>query len=899
MLLLGASDLFGLDCVEPGHALDVDDPVLNKGKKSKPTRSSQPNASLQGPNVAQGSVKKISNEMVKSMLATNAPIVIQQDNPKKPGSKSYDRYEKYKKATTLDEMLDLGGSRGDIFFDMERGFIKAQVIEAKVDADAAALSVPAVAGTPVRTGGQMSAEEHTQISNEWKQSMRQRSYLTSKPLSWTRLCTAMNIPQVFHGAYYKWLIQCSNGEITSEHIGVFNRKGARCRVGIRLPWPTGSLWMHLSIDRPMMNEPEQLVVDVKAATVIGREIARLVDAYERLECEIEANKTKVRAKDNVEGIVAPPKGVGGLYKISDDDRRNKFIAAMVKEISALTEMGTISHMHTAHELLELGVDVRQRPPVSTLMVFENKFSDGVVTAEDAAAKARMCVEGTKRAMKQGAHYDAIYAATPGQDSIMFFNALVVYLKLVRRAFDVGNAYGWAGRDNKLALRYPRGMEQYNVAGEALYMCLHRNTYGTPDGANLWYKERDGFWLEHFNDAEKNPGWTCRQLIIEQTLFEFTYTQPQGDRAGDSSDDGMGVAVGNKTTVIYLLAWSDDCDLAGQDDRMMKYIEDASHARWKVKSVSPSFMLGLRRTLEIDEEGVWRLTLTQEEYIEGVVAAYREHLELEGWGKKTPETPVPKGEWLSVADNTPEEESKAVLAKGYKGACGSILWVARFAHKELSEGISVACRVMSKPSHRAWSHLMQMIAWLRDHKGRGMRYSSDNTEHGLVSSCDSSNKPDPKDSKCQHCNVVQFLGGTIAMLSAKHTHTGYGSPANEYMAIRWAAAKVRKFRSLFEELGLLEVIAQPTKVYVDNSVAIQWVKTGKITDGNQYLDLAYHQPREWEHDGSISVRGIHTHDNVSDLGSKPCGPEEYSRFLMVLCGYEKWVIKHPRDTMSLT
>ena len=105
--------------------------------------------------------------------------------------------------------------------------------------------------------------------------------------------------------------------------------------------------------------------------------------------------------------------------------------------------------------------------------------------------------------------------------------------------------------------------------------------------------------------------------------------------------------------------------------------------------------------------------------------------------------------------------------------------------------------------------------------------------------------------------------------------------------------------MFEELGRLEVIEKPTKIYVDNNVAIHWVKTGKITEGNQYLDLAYHQPREWEREGSIEILGVHTTDNVSDLGSKPCGPTELERFLLVLCGYRKWCIHTPRDTITFT
>ena len=46
-------------------------------------------------------------------------------NPKLAGSKSYERYERYKAATTYDEFLRLGGSRADFVNDRERGHITA------------------------------------------------------------------------------------------------------------------------------------------------------------------------------------------------------------------------------------------------------------------------------------------------------------------------------------------------------------------------------------------------------------------------------------------------------------------------------------------------------------------------------------------------------------------------------------------------------------------------------------------------------------------------------------------------------------------------------------------------------------------------------------------------------
>ena len=55
------------------------------------------------------------------------------------------------------------------------------------------------------------------------------------------------------------------------------------------------------------------------------------------------------------------------------------------------------------------------------------------------------------------------------------------------------------------------MEQYNQEGERLYMCLHRNTYGKPDGANLWGDERDDFILEKFN---------TRDIEVENINFRY-------------------------------------------------------------------------------------------------------------------------------------------------------------------------------------------------------------------------------------------------------------------------------------------------------------------------------------------------------------------------------------------
>ena len=53
----------------------------------------------------------------------NSSLKYQQLNPKKKDSKSWHRYEAYKKATTVDEYFRLQGTKGDLKYDFSRGFL--------------------------------------------------------------------------------------------------------------------------------------------------------------------------------------------------------------------------------------------------------------------------------------------------------------------------------------------------------------------------------------------------------------------------------------------------------------------------------------------------------------------------------------------------------------------------------------------------------------------------------------------------------------------------------------------------------------------------------------------------------------------------------------------------------
>ena len=90
-------------------------------------------------------------------------------------------------------------------------------------------------------------------------------------------------------------------------------------------------------------------------------------------------------------------------------------------------------------------------------------------------------------------------------------------------------------------------------------------------------------------------------------------------------------------------------------------------------------------------------------------------------------PVPEHTILGLNedDYDPDVVEQQVFRElGYLVASGSILWTARQCYVECMFACCQLCAVMSKPSERAFKLAMGVIAWLRDHKDKGILYRSD-------------------------------------------------------------------------------------------------------------------------------------------------------------------------------
>ena len=98
---------------------------------------------------------------------------------------------------------------------------------------------------------------------------------------------------------------------------------------------------------------------------------------------------------------------------------------------------------------------------------------------------------------------------------------------------------------------------------------------------------------------------------------------------------------------------------------------------------------------------------------------------------------------------------------------------------------------------------------------------------------------------------------------------------------------------FVEIGLSDLMEEPTTIFSDSMPAIEWAKLGKITPGNNYLTLAYHQVREWVENSRVkpvhnaSHRGMGQHFR---FGNQTDRKEHDRQATVILCRTGGWTAR---------
>ena len=227
----------------------------------------------------------------------------------------------------------------------------------------------------------------------------------------------------------------------------------------------------------------------------------------------------------------------------------------------------------------------------------------------------------------------------------------------------------------------------------------------------------------------------------------------------------------------MLIHTDDCDAYGTSLEVLHEINAAMHKEWATEVVDNSYILGVKRTVVCDPEG-WHVTLTMASFIEDMARLFKSHPE-QRFGKRRRRTPFPEGLILTKAAEPRPDEVEANIKRGYQRLVGSLLWCVRHVVPIASYGMAQLCKLMATPTDVAWDAALHLLAYVYEHRNRGIRFTECDTEP--VAFVDASNKDDPVDGKTQYGFVIHW-GGPLIVKSSKLMHVGINSTYNEYMAL---------------------------------------------------------------------------------------------------------------------
>jgi hypothetical protein len=713
--------------------------------------------------------------------------------------------------------------------------------------------------------------------------VQNKGVFTDGTQTFVRICKSLGLDFEEHNLYWRWL---------TEHKGIEKsviptEAYAKVQAGLQLEYPSGARWLelrdqgsrkHRRANHTDIDANEQAIE--RSLLWIEGEVQRHAHHVDRENKPYEFNvhqghrammshrdlqkmqsKNKAKKQKNAKLIASgrEPNPSNTREAMIGDDGED-WVKAMGNEFYSHVENGVFELGFTRQQLTEQGINA---PPVPCGPYYERKYGgEGEVTKK----KCRIAIKGHPGNMQKGVHFDKTFSATPQECTARIMCALVVLFNLFRGAFDITKAFCWATLPvgEQIALSYPEGFKHFHPdTGEELFMILRKNLYGHPAAGRIFGKQRDNTLLLRFNEL----CWKCIRTRMDPCLFLIVRMY-----------DGV-------QQWALVLVHVDDCDIAATTQEMLDDVKAVCKSIWTCTDVDPEYMLGVRRRLTRDPvtSVVESIELDMIPFVEGMYTSFKDKMPI-----KVPDFPVEPKFTCSTLDVTPPEESAAVLEAGYQCAMGMLLWAVRRVYTSCRVGVSILCRVMAKPSWKAFYQAMQMIAWIYANRTSGMKFSRGvNTRPvGLV---DASNKPDPVDGKCQFGYVIMWMGAPVMDVSKKLRHIGLSSEHNEYMAMHFAHQGLVWFRQLLGELGLDDLLDRPTVMFADNKPANTLSQEDIVSMGNQYMYLPYHYNKEVQEEGFSKVCWVASPDNISDLMTKCGGSKEFSTLLKPLMGQDTRLI----------
>jgi hypothetical protein len=210
---------------------------------------------------------------------------------------------------------------------------------------------------------------------------------------------------------------------------------------------------------------------------------------------------------------------------------------------------------------------------------------------------------------------------------------------------------------------------------------------------------------------------------------------------------------------------------------------------------------------------------------------------------------------------------------YRQLIGSLMYMVNTI-PDIFYAINVLSQFMSQPKQTHWIIAKPVLRYLRGTIGYGMRYAS-SVDLSLQGYADAYWARSTIDIKNTFDCCFPLGSAMVSWCSRKQSSVALSTAEAEYIALSVAVREAVWLRKLLTDLFDHEM--DPTIIHCDNHSCVNLFENPVFHDRSKHIEIKYHYIRDIVQRKTIHVQYPPTHEQITDIFTKPLAKTKFEYF----------------------